>query len=283
MPSGYIPPVPKISFARNMGVANLMKSRYSHAIRHCAARRPSRKKRKGVAQRVPGVGWMEVFQKGSPAASNLRCWNPTHSVAFQKLRQSPEHPQRVPCLITRQPGCHSSQNCICIWPPPGRDDDGLPASRASRNPTTPPYILPPVRADMMADLSGYWGPCALPASRRWDVALAVVGSRRYRVAKNPFSTRPGRRLQSATSATMLETWCHQAVETTNLSRRLQPPSREPDHARSPFRHPTRGNPRIMFPQARFLGHVLDTACARVGAGAAAGSRLIDGVEVPGLG
>jgi hypothetical protein len=65
-----------------------------------------------------------------------------------------------------------------------------------------------------------------------------------------------RRLQSATSATILETWCHQAVEATNLSRRLQPPSRECGHARSSFRHPTRGNPGITFPQACFLGPVL---------------------------
>lgn len=52
-----------------------------------------REKRKGVAQRVPGVAWMEVFQKGPARSFNLRCWNPTHSVAFQKLRQSPGHPQ----------------------------------------------------------------------------------------------------------------------------------------------------------------------------------------------
>ena len=81
-----------------------------------------------------------------------------------------------------------------------------------------------------------------------------------------------RRLQSATSATISESWCHQAVETTNLSRRLQPPSRDYGHARSSFRHPTRGNPRITFPQACSLG-----LC--VGTGAAVGSRLIDGMDV----
>lgn len=116
----------------------------------------------------------------------------------------------------------------------------------------------------MADLSGYGGrvPFQLPV-RRWDVAFAVMGSIRHRASANPFSTRCGRRLQSSTSATMLETWCHQTVETTNLSRRLQPPSPVSGHARSPFRHPTRGNPRIMFPQACFLGHVVDTACVCV--------------------
>lgn len=243
---------------------------------------PREKKEKGWRSEFRALGGWKFSRRARPQPQICGAGTQPTALRFRSCGRAPSI--HSACLVL-SPGSQDAirHKTASAFGPPGRDDDGLPASRASRNPTTPPYILPPVRADMMADLSGYWGPCALPASRRWDVALAVVGSRRYRAAKNPFSTRPGRRLQSATSATMLETWCHQAVETTNLSRRLQPPSREPGHARSPFRHPTRGNPRIMFPQARFLGHVLDTACARVGAGAAAGSRLIDGVEVPGLG
>lgn len=132
-----------------------MRSRYGHAIRHCAARRPSRNKEKGWRSKFPGVGWMEVFQKGPPAASICGAGTQPTALRFRSCGRAPS----IHRTTARAPSYHHDairhRTASAFRPlPPGQDDDGLLASRASRNTTTPPYILPPAKTDVVADMSG---------------------------------------------------------------------------------------------------------------------------------
>lgn len=260
-----------------------MKSRYGHAIRHCAARRPSRNKEKGWRSKFPGVGWMEVFQKGSPAASICGAGTQPTALRFRSCGRAPS----IHRTTARAPSYHHDairhRTAPAFRPlSPGQDDDGLLASRASRNTTTPPYILPPAKTDVVADMSGHGDrvPSQLPVdgtspSPSW----AAFGTERL---QTPFQRLPGggcraRRVRPCWKPGVIRR-SKQPTSLVGCNRPRQSPA---------MRVPLSGIPHVGTRGSCFLRRVSLDMCwtqhVCVGAGAAVGSRLIDGVEVPGLG